>query len=360
MKVENIAGGWKVTPPSWRFDISGQHDLVEEIGRCYGYDRIEARMPLSPARKGGYPEAEIGMLKIKNVLTCRGYNEAINYSFVDSDFQQMLLECRKGIVLENPLADNMAEMRQSLLPGLISTLIRNINHQQSRVRMFEAGNVFLRKGKSRNEILRIAALATGLVHPRQWGTEPREIDFFDLKGDVEQLLGLVGADSKTKFDFKPAAHPLLHPGQSAAIVQGRRVVGHFGKMHPGKQKRLDIDQSVFMFELDLGAISSEKLPQFRPISRFPTIQRDLAVVVDKEVPAAKLLDVVNQSAGEQLKKLELFDIYMGERVENNKKSFAFSLTFQSESSSLKAGEIEAVIDNIIKALQNAAGAQLRS
>ncbi|MGI9318173.1 MAG: phenylalanine--tRNA ligase subunit beta, partial [bacterium] len=360
MKVENSSDGWTVTAPPWRFDVSGQHDLVEEVGRCYGYDRIEARMPSALARKGSFQETDVELLRIKNTLTCRGFYEAINYSFIDAAFQHMLLECKKGIRLTNPLADNMAEMRQSLLPGLLSTLIRNLNHQHSRVRLFESGNVFHRRGKTRAETPRIAGMVTGLALPRQWGAAPREVDFFDLKGDLEQLLDLVGADSASDFKFTPTHHPALHPGQSAAIYLGRKVMGHIGQLHPGKQKVLDIDQSVFMFELDLEGISSAELPRFKPISRFPVIQRDLAVVVDKEVPAAKILDVVNRSAGGQLKKLELFDIYMGERVENNKKSFAFSLTFQSESSSLKAGEIEAVIDNIIKALQIAAGAQLRT
>ena len=360
MQVENISTGWKVTPPAWRFDISGQHDLVEEVGRCFGYDKVSPRMPASIARIGGYPESSVGLSKVKNILTCLGYSESINYSFLDSDFQKMLMECKKGIMLANPLADNLAEMRQSLLPGLLSTLMRNLNHQHSRVRIFESGNVFHRRGKSRSETPRIAALATGLLLPKQWGAQAREVDFFDIKGDLEQLLAVVGARGSRTFAFKPGTHPALHPGQSATIYKGRRTIGHLGQLHPAKQTALDIEKPVFMFEIDLEAISTADLPQYVPISRFPPVQRDLAVVVDKEVPAATILDVVNQSAGEQLKKLELFDIYTGERVENNKKSFAFSLTFQSESSSLKAGEIEAIIENIIKALQNAAGAQLRT
>ena len=360
MRVENISSGWKVTPPAWRFDISGQHDLVEEVGRCFGYEKVDPRMPVAMARIGGYPETGVGLSKIKNILTCLGYSESINYSFLDSDYQKMLMECKKGIMLANPLADNLAEMRQSLLPGLLSTLMRNLNHQHSRVRIFEAGNVFHRRGKSRTETPRIAALATGLFLPRQWGTQSREVDFFDIKGDLEQLLAVVGPRTNRGFAVKPGAHPVMHPGQSAAVYKGRRIIGHIGQLHPAKQRALDIEKPVFMFEIDLEAVSTADLPKYVPISRFPPVQRDLAVVVDKEVPAAKILDVVNQSAGEQLKKLELFDIYTGERVENNKKSFAFSLTFQSESSSLKAGEIEAIIENIIKALHNAAGAQLRT
>ena len=317
-------------------------------------------MPSSLARSGQYPESSVALSKIKSILTCLGYNESINYSFLDSDFQKMLMGCKKGIILANPLADNLAEMRQSLLPGLLATLMRNLNHQHSRVRLFESGNVFHRRGKSRSETPRIAALATGLHLPRQWGSAEREVDFFDIKGDLEQLLAVVGPRASKEFKFKPATHPILHPGQSAFIYSGRKKIGHVGQLHPAKQGALDIEQPVFMFEIDLEAISRADLPRFVQISRFPPVQRDLAVVVDIEVPAATILDVVKQTAGEQLKKLELFDIYTGERVENNKKSFAFSLTFQSESSSLKAGEIEAIIENIIKALQNATGAQLRT
>jgi phenylalanyl-tRNA synthetase beta chain len=358
MGVSNFKDGWKVKIPSWRFDLTGQHDLVEEIGRCYGYDRVMPRMPVSAARTGGYPETRISLSQIKKSMTCRGYYEAINYSFIDAAVQVNLMECKKGVTLENPLADNMTEMRQSLFPGLLSTLARNLNHQQSRVQLFECGNVFHRRGKSRIEIPRIAALTSGLALPRQWGAEAREVDFFDLKGDLENLLEIVGADSG--FKFHSAAHPAFHPGQSAAIRRGRKTAGYLGQLHPVKQKSLGIDQKVFLFELDLDALSVAGLPSFEPISRFPQIQRDLAVVVDKEVPAVEILSVVNRSAGEHLKKLELFDIYTGEGIENNKKSFAFSLTFQSESSSLKAGEIEAVIDNIINALRKTAGAELRS
>ena len=355
MKVEISGKFLKVVPPPWRFDITGQHDLVEEIGRCHGYDKIPPRMPVSAAGTGARAETSINLTQLKQVLTARGYYEAISYSFVDPELQRDLLENAPGILLANPIAENMSEMRQSLWPGLLSTLVRNLNRQEIRVRIFECGHVFHRKGKKRTEIPRLAGLICGSVYPRQWGLESRDVDFFDAKGDVEALAGL-----STGFQFEATTHPSLHPGQSARIVFSKKTVGYVGRLHPVKQKSLDIDQPVFLFELDLAALQYSALPEFRAISRFPGIQRDLAVVVNREVPANKILEVVNQYAGQTLKKLELFDIYTGERVENNKKSFAFSLTFQSESSNLKASEIESIINNIIKALQLSAGAELRA
>lgn len=357
MRIQKVATGWKVVAPAWRFDITAQHDLVEEIGRCYGYQKIPPRLPSVKPRAGGYPETDIALSKIKQVLTSCGYFETITYSFVDPKSQHNLLESSPGIILTNPIADNMAAMRQSLWPGLLAALVRNLNRQESSIRLFECGNVFYRHGNKRIETPKIAGLISGTVAPKQWGVAPRSVDFFDLKGDLERLLWLAPGGN---FSFEATTNPALHPGQTAAIVADDNQVGVIGQLHPGKQKYLDISQKVYLFEIDQAAISVSVLPKFTAISRFPAIQRDLAVVVDQSVPVAKILDIVNVAGGEYLKKLELFDIYNGDKVENNKKSFAFSLTFQSDSSNLRSSEMERVTDKIIAALQTNSGAELRN
>jgi phenylalanyl-tRNA synthetase beta chain len=288
----------------------------------------------------------------------RGYFEAINYSFIDPDAGRNLLETSPGTMLANPIADNMAEMRQSLIPGLLTALSRNLNRQEPTVKLFECGNIFVGKGKKRKEWGKIAAVTCGNALPRQWGANIRPVDFFDIKGDVESLLSLTG-DVKS-FDFVEAEHPLLHPGRSASVLRNGKTVGQVGQLHPEKQNALDIAIPVFLFELDQSVLIHSVLPQFKEISRYPAIQRDLAVVVGQDVAAAKVLEIVNNAAGKHLKSLELFDIYTGERVEINTKSFAFSLTFQSESSSLTSADIDAVTNNIIMALQDSVGAELRT
>ena len=358
MKVSPANGGWKVTPPAWRFDITGQHDLVEEVGRCNGFERILPRFPVSAARHGANPEAAVSMPRIRRALAARGYHEAINYSFVDPVLQQRLLESGPGVRLSNPLAENMSEMRQSLIPGLLGNLQRNLNRQEVRVRLFETGNVFERNGRKRREHPRIAALATGMAMPRHWGEPARQVDFFDLKGDLAALLELTG--DAERFAFEASEHPVFHPGQSARILLGKREVGRLGRLHPLKQKLLDLDVPAFLFELDLSILEESVLPKFRPLSRFPAVQRDLSVIVDQGVVAADMLSLVRKTAGKDLKLLELFDIYTGERIEYNKKSFTFNLVFQSDSRSLTSAEIDTVTAEIVKALEAGVGARLRS
>ncbi|MBX2869654.1 MAG: phenylalanine--tRNA ligase subunit beta [Acidiferrobacterales bacterium] len=358
MDVSGTANAFKVKPPAWRFDISGQHDLVEEVGRCYGYEKIVPRMPSSAARTGGYLERDVSQYALKQLLTSRGYYEAINYSFIDPELQKSVLGLSAGIKLQNPLADNMSEMRQSLIPGLLNNLARNQNRQEDRIRLFESGTVFSGKGKKRIEIRKIAAVMSGTVLPRQWATSSREVDFYDLKGDLEALIDL-GASGKA-IDFQRCEQNGLHPGQAAdVLIEGKRA-GYIGRLHPVVQQQLDIDRDVYVFEIDQDILTKATLPAFAPLSRFPSVERDLAVVVNHDVSVEQVLKTVKNNAGNDLKRLELFDMYQGERVEKNKKSFAFSLTFQSESSSLRAGDIDEITAKIITALEEKVGAQLRA
>ncbi len=371
MQVTPVDRGWRVQPPSWRFDISGAHDLVEELGRCFGFDKIEPRLPRYEALAGrrhpaGYPEQRA----IKSKMVFAGFNEAITYSFVDPQLQAQLLHRGAGIKLINPIADNMAVMRQSLWPGLLMAMKANLNRQQQQVRLFEIGRVFpgkvgrrqsadsgapLRPSPQYREVEQLAAVMTGPAMPRSWASDPRPVDFFDARGVVEQLL----AGDRERFRFVPQSYPALHPGRTAAIYRAQRRVGYVGQLHPAKQAQLGIDQPVYVFELETADVHSPGRPVFQAISRYPAVRRDLAVVVEQNVLAQQLLGVIKQAAGNRLTEVELFDVYSGAGVEKNHKSFAFGLTFQAESSNLTGREVELFMQSILTALQSEFNAVLR-
>jgi len=351
--------GWRVAVPTWRSDVSGAHDVVEEVARVVGFDKIPPRPPAAAATAGGRAETRIELAQMKRTLAQRGYFEAITYSFVDPRIQHGLLG-QRGIRLTNPIAANMAVMRRSLWPGLLDAVRGNLNRQHERVRLFEAGHVFLGRGGGRKEVHRLAAAATGPVLPMQWGEAHRALDFFDLKGDLMALLALPGRAVMAQIKFRPAPHPALHPGRSAQIRLGGKVLGHLGQLHPGHQHLVEIDQAVYLFEIDLAQLAQAGLPNFSAVSRYPAVRRDLAVVVEAGVAAQDVLDAARAAAGPLLTDLELFDIYAGERIEKNHKSFAFRLTFQSKSSNLTAGQVDAKTRQIIKTLQRRLGARLRA
>lgn len=359
MQVKPSANGWRVKPPSWRFDIKEQYDLVEEVGRCFGFDQVPARMPQSEQVRGAHLEKALSHRLIRQVLVDLGYQEAINYSFVDPKLHNGLMGGARPIKLANPIADNMSVMRQSLWPGLLESLRTNLNRQEGRVRLFEIGHVFKRAKNSRKstEQNRIAGLVSGPVLPRQWSIETRHVDFFDLKGDVEHILRLVKDESR--FQFVSAEHPALHPSQSAEIMQGNKSVGFIGKLHPVQAKLFDLDANVFLFELNLEYFSDTVLPSFSEISKFPSMQRDLALVVDESISVQQVFDQVEAAAGDLLTNLALFDIYRGGNLEKNQKSLAISLTFQSESSNLTSLEVDSLTDSVIGVLNQNLNAQLR-
>ncbi len=359
MAVKTTKAGWIVKPPSWRFDIKAQYDLVEEVGRCFGFDQVPARMPGAVQVRGAHPENRLDTRLIKQTLVGKGYHEAINYSFVDPSLHNELLGVSRPIKLANPIAENMSVMRQSLWPGLLESLRTNLNRQESRVRLFEVGHVFTRAKNSRKstEQNRIAGLISGSVFPREWSSKEKAVDFFDLKGDVEALIELT--KNAEHYEFKAGAHTALHPGQCAEIFSGKHHVGYLGKLHPVQAKRFDIDQDVYLFEMNLENFEHSVLPGFSEISKYPSIDRDLAVVVDESVTVQEIFEKVEETAGSLLTKLELFDIFRGGNLEKNQKSLAFSLTFQSESSNLTSSEVDELTNRIIGILEVSLDAQLR-
>jgi len=364
MRVSKAAGkagrNWKVSPPSWRFDIGREVDLIEELVRVHGYDKMPARAPRAALHVPAMPESRIAANRLRTVLIDRDYQEAITYSFVDPALQALISPGQSPLTLTNPIASDMAQMRLSLWPGLVKAMLYNQNRQQERVRLFEIGRRFLAKPDgSADEQPVIAGIVTGPVLSEQWGAKARPVDFFDVKGDVEALLALGG---QHQYVFRPARHPALHPGQSAEIAligATDAAVGLVGVLHPDIQAKTGLEKSVILFELRLSALQAAIIPQFQEISRYPAIRRDLALVLADAVPAQTVLDHVRKTAGLLLVNLELFDEYRGEGIDSGRKSLALGLTFQDTSRTLNESDVEAVVGRVVAGLKASFDAQLR-
>lgn len=351
---------WKVTPPTWRSDVAIEVDLIEELVRVQGYDKVPARMPVSTLAMRPLSESRITEDRLRTVLVDRDYQEAITYSFVDPVLQALITPELRPVTLANPIASDMAQMRATLWPGLIKAALHNQNRQQERVRLFEIGRRFLPgSGGSTREQTVLSGIATGSVYREQWGLKPRPVDFFDIKSDVESLLALGG---QREVLFRPANHAALHPRRSAEVVladSGAIVVGLIGEIHPELQKKTGLEQSVILFELELDPLQAAIAPKFREISRFPAVRRDLAVVVQEEVAAQAVLDSVRSVAGALLINLELFDEYRGEGIDSGRKSLALGLTFQDTSRTLNDKDVELAVGRVITVLGTQFDARLR-
>ncbi|RVU84455.1 phenylalanine--tRNA ligase subunit beta [Leucothrix sargassi] len=347
---------WTVVPPVFRFDISREVDLIEEIARVYGYDKIPSRLrPMTPviARK---LETEVNDDVLRQLLVDQGYREAVTYSFVPSETEKMLNPASEQIRLANPISEELAIMRSTLWSGLLPALVKNLNRQQSRVRLFEVGLNFVQSDAGIQQRKQLAGVITGTRSTEHWDTKPQNVDFYDIKGHVEQLLAEA---SETKYHFIPVAHPALHPGQSAQITDGENVVGWVGALHPRLEKAFGVSQSVFLFELDLGYVAKKSLAAYEKVSRFPSIRRDLALIVDKAVTAAAIEKCLDESGVSILKSSRVFDVYEGAGVEAGQKSLALGLIFQDFSRTLEDGDINSSVDEIVQLLEKQTGAVLR-
>jgi phenylalanyl-tRNA synthetase beta chain len=285
----------------------------------------------------------------------RDYHEVITYSFVDPALQGLLDPHTVPLTLANPIAADLAAMRTTLWPGLLTTLRYNQNRQQTRIRLFEAGPRFVHGPEGMREQPVLAGTIYGLAAPEQWGAPKRAADFYDLKGDVEALLSLTPAG----LEIRPGKHPALHPGQCAAVFRKGAQIGLFGALHPDLQAKFALDGPVFLFELGLAELSQAELPRFSEISKYPSVRRDLAVVVAESTPAQAVRDCVAQAAGGLLANLELFDEYHGEGIDFGRKSLALALTLQDSSRTLNEEAAETVIQRVVAALGSELGAQLR-
>ncbi|AOU97848.1 phenylalanine--tRNA ligase subunit beta [Acidihalobacter yilgarnensis] len=352
--LNETAEGWCVVPPSHRFDLSIEVDLIEELVRVHGYDRIpERHMPVRPGIVVE-PEAAVSVHRLRELLCGRGYREAIAYSFIEASLAKRFAPDATPIVLSNPLSAELAVMRPSLWPGLVKALAYNANRQQSRGRLFETGLRFSSESLDNEQESMISGAAYGPVEPLQWGQGSREIDFFDIKGDVEALLALAGRAEEVV--FVADRHPALHPGQSARIERGGEVIGWMGMLSPDLEKALGLERPIGLFELRLTPLCQGKLARFTPLSRFPATRRDLAVLVDDSVPAEALMATIRGLAIDELQELQLFDVYTGEGVPSGRKSIAFGLILQGLTSSLTDQMIEAIISRVVKELEGRLGA----
>ncbi|OHV11985.1 phenylalanine--tRNA ligase subunit beta [Kushneria phosphatilytica] len=354
---ELMNGHWQVEVPSWRFDISQDVDLIEELARVHGYNRFSSRAPQARMVPKRLHEERLPLDRLRHHLVAAGYQEAITYSFISREQQALLTPDTQAPELANPISSDMAVMRSSLWPGLLRAIQHNLNRQQTRVRLFEIGQVFQGDIESLKQYSTLAGAICGSRESEGWLSGRESVDFYDLKGDVEALISLGGQPSAWRFEA--TEHPVLHPGQSAQIFYRERPVGWLGALHPRICEELDIRMGVFVFEVELEAIRQAALPMFSPLSRYPEVRRDLAMIVSEHLPVAELLALVREYGGEHLRELRLFDVYQGAGVETGYKSIALGLTWQHASRTLTDEEINHLVDAIVNEASNRFGATLR-
>ena len=355
--AEHNADAWVFEVPSYRFDLTLEVDLLEELARIYGYNRLPKRSLAAPVAVPQQPEGELGLPALRRQLVARGFQEAVTYSFLEPELNRQFDPEHPPVALKNPISADMAAMRTSLLPGLVKTLQHNLNRQQERVRLFESGLRFVLRGDQLEQEPMLAGLVYGSRQPEGWANSHESVDFYDIKGDLEALLALTGADDE--FRFEATEHPALHPGQCAALYRGGRLAGYVGVVHPQLQQTLDIPRSVYVFEVAQWALLDARVPVFQPLSRHPVIRRDLALVLKRQIAVDQVLGGVKDNAGEHLVDLKVFDLYMGKGIDPQRKSVALGLTFQHPSRTLAEDEINAAVNQVVQHLKTEFEATLR-
>ena len=356
MTVESIDSGWRVKAPSYRFDINIEADLIEEIGRIIGYDNIPGTREAAHVAMASFSETQIGINQLRDTLVARGYFEAITYSFVSPQLQQILHPGQATLSLANPISSDMSEMRTRLLPGLVQAVQHNLNRQQPRICLFETGLCFVPQGKELEQRAHIAGVISGLSDNESWLSGKQEVDFYDIKGDLESLMQLSSLDD---FEFRASSEEILHPGQSADIYFRGQIVGFVGALHPLVLKALDIDQKLFVFEIEADCLQHKALPAFTELSKFPSIRRDLALIVDRDVSAQQLIDSVKKLDSEIIQEVFVFDVYTGKEVKINLKSVALGLILQGFSRTLTDKDVEKTVSSVLQILEKEHNAVLR-
>jgi phenylalanyl-tRNA synthetase beta chain len=358
--VEAVNDTWVVTTATYRFDMAIEEDLIEEVARIYGYNNIPNTAPQAALSMSDHTEANIPLKRVRNMLVARGFQEAITYSFVDPKMQALVHPEQDTMILPNPISTEMSSMRLSMFTGLLSAVGYNQNRQQSRVRLFETGLRFVPDTSSdagvRQQAM-IGAVISGAQNDEHWSMESKSVDFFDLKGDLEAIIGLTVAASE--FSFKAATHPALHPGQCAEILRNNRVIGHIGAIHPSLEKPFGLNGKTIVFELELDALLHASLPLAQAVSKFPANRRDIAVVVDDHISATDVMNLIRKVGENQLVGLNLFDVYLGKGVEPGKKSLAIALTLQDITRTLEDKDITETMESVLSALKTEFNASLR-
>ena len=357
LKVTTNELGWEVVAPSFRFDITSEVDLIEEIVRIHGYDSVPETTEIAASPLETVTESVVDLDRVSATLVARDYEEAITYSFIDERTNEAFARDGSELVLSNPISSEMSIMRSSLLPGLLSSASANIARQQERVRLFEIGKSFHGTLQAPEEVVRIAAVACGTALPEQWGIGTQAIDFYDIKADLVALLQLAGDASDVV--FRALDHAALQPGQSAAIVRNGREIGIIGKLHPQVARRHQLKRDAYVFELDALPALASVAPVAREVSRFPVIRRDLAVIVKDEISGDQLVQAVASAAPDLIRDVRIFDIYKGPGIEAGLKSVAISLILQETSRTLTDDDADAAQAAAVQKLRDSFSAELR-
>lgn len=355
--LESGSEGWQVTPPSYRFDLEIEADLIEEVARIVGYDEIPKTTAIAATPLAPLSETRVADGQAAQTLIARDYQEAITYSFVDAAADTSISGAPSEFVLSNPISSELGVMRASLWPGLLEAAAGNLARQQDRVRLFEIGKSFHGSLESPTEVLRIAGLAVGPSLPEQWGAEKATVDFFDVKADVIAILAQSGPAESV--EFVAAEHHALQPGQCARILRDGELLGWIGKLHPRVARQFDIKPAVYLFELDADKALAAAAPHAGTVSKFPTIRRDLAVLVAKDVRVADLEAAVRETAPALIKRVVVFDIYTGPGIEAGLKSVALGLILQETSRTLTDEDADAAMAAAVQKLQSDFAAVLR-
>lgn len=348
-----------VTPPTWRFDIEIEEDLIEEIARLHGYDNIPAPAPRGNLKMMVQPEAQRPAARVRQLLVDRGYQEVVNFAFVEEEWEADFAANAAPIRLANPIASQMAVMRSTLFGGLISNLLTNLKRKQSRVRLFETGRTFHRDAQGApvegfRQSWQLAGLAYGGALPEGWGSGARKIDFYDVKGDLEALL------APAQLRFVKLLHPALHPGRAARVLLDGRDIGCLGELHPEWIQKYDLPQAAIVFEINFSAVTAVNVPAYAEVSKFPPVIRDLAIVVDQSLALQTLLDALKGQLPALVQDVQLFDVYTGKGVPENKKSLAFRIVMQDTQRTLQDTEVDLAMQQLVSCLEQAFAAQLRA
>ncbi|MCT9288936.1 phenylalanine--tRNA ligase subunit beta [Acinetobacter baumannii] len=351
-------GEWSVVPPSHRYDMAIYQDLIEEVARIDGYDNIQISLPSMDVQLAKYQD-RFEIAQLRQTVVTLGYQEAISFSFADAKLEKQLNPQVSPLMLANPISSDLAAMRSTLLTSLIPCVQYNLNRQQSRVRFFELGLRFDYQNANSIQDLKqiptLALVAVGSREPESWHAKPQPMDFFDFKGEVEEIL----AAGRVKVEYVRLERPWLHPGQSAEILVDGQSIGYLGRLHPSLENELDLS-TTWVAELDQAAVLQSYVSNFTELSRFPSVRRDIALLISDNINVRDIQQLIEKTGGELLDSTWLFDVYTGQGVEEGKRSLAFALLWQHPSRTLEDAEIKSGMDNIIQVLENTYQATLRA